>query len=78
LTSEKGDVAESTAASLGAANVVVALAADSTPQEEEEGCEEHGSPGAPREAECVAADGCGDACAAELIAGLDEGDTLEC
>jgi len=62
-----------------ASDVVVASAATgSAAHEQEDGCEEHSSPGSPCEAECVPADlGC-ETSVAELIAGFDEDGTVEC
>lgn len=80
LTSEEGDVSETTttSASLGAADMVIAFTADTAAHEEEDCREEHRGPGTPGEAERVAADGGIDASTTELVAGLDEDDTETC
>lgn len=76
LTPEEHEVAQTSTGGLGGADVVVlAMAASTASQEEEDGSKEHGSPCAPGEAESIFADVGADTCVTELIAGFDEDGT---
>lgn len=72
LTLEEHEVVHATTAGVGGADLIVVLAGDAEAEEEQDGRNEHGGPGAPGEAEGVAADRGIQACGAEGVAGLYE------
>jgi hypothetical protein len=57
--------------------MIIAPSTGSAAEEQEDGCQEHGSPGSPGETECVSPDAGRETSIPESIAGFDEDSSVD-